>query len=627
MAPTQCPGRPFVARATEAVVSAHKQDTKSPPGASLDLALIGNGTIAALIDSVGEIKWGCFPRFDGDPSFCTLLRGGKDRDDELGLYAIDLLNSVRTEQEYQLNTPILVTRSFDADGGAIEITDFAPRFRQYGRIFCPMMIVRQVRRISGSPRIRIRLRPACGYGCERPRTTVGSNHIRYYGGDVVLRLTTDASTTAILEENPFHLEDAITLLLGPDETVSGAPSEVARHFIEETAWHWREWVRTLAIPFEWQDEVIRAAITLQLNVFEDTGAIIAAVTTSVPEAPNSGRNWDYRYCWIRDAYFVVNALNRLGATRTMERYLSFILDIVASAEDGVLRPLYGINGRSVVDEHEAKCLSGFRGMGPVRVGNQAQTQVQHDVYGSAILAAPHVFFDRRLVRRGDETLFPRLEALGEQAAKLFDQPDAGIWELRGKQRVHTFSSVMCWAGCDRLARIASHLGLKDRAKYWRNHADRMHAVICKRSWNAELGAFAGTMEGDTLDASLLRLHEVGFLAADDPRFAGTVAAIERDLKRGDFIYRYTEEDDFGTPENAFLVCTFWYINALGVLGRRDEARALFGKVLAHRNVHGLLSEDIDTKTGELWGNFVQTYSMVGIIDAAIRLSAEWDQAY
>jgi GH15 family glucan-1,4-alpha-glucosidase len=430
-----------------------------------------------------------------------------------------------------------------------------------------------------------------------------------------------------VDEKAFPLDDGLTLIFGPDEMVYGAPSEVARKFFDETVAYWHDWVRMLAIPFEWQDAVIRAAITLQLNAYEETGAIIAAVTTSIPEAPNTGRTWDYRYCWIRDAYFVVNALNRLGATRMGERYLSFIFDTVESAEDGRLRPLYGIDGGSVVEEHFAKCLPGYRGMGPVRVGNQAQSQVQHDVYGFAILAAPHVFFDRRMVRLGDDALFPRLEVFGEHAAKLFDQPDAGIWELRGKQRVHTFSSVMCWAGCDRLARIASHLALKDREKYWRNHADRMHAVICERSWNAKLGSFAGTMEGDTLDASLLRLHEVGFLAADDPRFAGTVAAIERDLKRGDFIYRYTEKDDFGTPENAFLVCTFWYINALGALGRRDEARALFEKVLAHRNPHGLLAEDIDTKTGELWGNFVQTYSMVGIIDAALRLSSEWEKAY
>jgi len=443
----------------------------------------------------------------------------------------------------------------------------------------------------------------------------------------VVRLTTDAPTTAILEENPFFLENDITLLLGPDETVSGSVDEVARHFADETSSHWREWVRMLAIPFEWQDAVIRAAITLQLNVYEDTGAIVAAVTTSIPEAPNTPRTWDYRYCWIRDAYFVVNALNRLGATRTMERYLAFILNIVAEAADGTLKPLYGITGRSVPDEREATCLTGYRGMGPVRIGNQAHVQIQHDVYGAAILAAPHVFFDRRLVRRGDETLFPKLEALGEQAAALFDKPDAGIWELRGKLRVHTFSSVMCWAGCDRLARIATHLKLPERARYWRAHADRMHAVISERSWNEKLNAFVGAMDGDALDASLLRLHEVGFLKADDPRFAGTVEAIEKDLKRGDFIYRYSERDDFGTPENAFLVCTFWYINALAALGRRDEARALFEKVLSHRNPHGLLSEDIDTRTGELWGNFVQTYSMVGIIDSAIRLSAEWDQAY
>lgn len=595
---------------------------------SLDLALIGNGTIAALIDSVGEIRWACFPRLDGDPAFCSLLRGSETEPaDGLGTFAIELVDFVRSEQEYLVNTPILVTRCYDSGGGAIEITDFAPRFRQFGRLFCPMSIVRQVRRLSGNPRIRVRLRPARDYGRERSRTTIGSNHIRYYGGEAVLRLTTDASTTAILDENPFFLEDQVTLLLGPDETVNGAVSELARHFLGETASHWREWVRTLAIPFEWQDAVIQAAITLQLNVYEDTGAIVAAVTTSIPEAPHSGRNWDYRYCWIRDAYFVVNALNRLGATRTMERYLAFILNIVASAEDGRLRPLYAINGRVARDEHVAECLDGYRGMGPVRVGNQAHRQVQHDVYGAAILAAPHVFFDRRLVRRGDDTLFPHLEALGERAVDLFDKPDAGIWELRGKTRVHTFSSVMCWAGADRLSKIARHLGLTERARYWRSHADRMHGVICERCWNAKLGSFVGTMDGDTLDASLLRLNEVGFLASDDPRFHGTVKAIEKDLKRGDFIFRYSEEDDFGRPETAFLVCTFWYINALAAIGRRDEARSLFEKVLSQRNKHGLLSEDIDPTTGELWGNFPQTYSMVGIIDSAIRLSAKWDQVY
>ncbi len=262
----------------------------------------------------------------------------------------------------------------------------------------------------------------------------------------------------------------------------------------------------------------------------------------------------------------------------------------------------------------------------MRIGNLAYKQVQHDVYGSVILAATQLFVDRRLVQRGDDLLFRRLESLGERAAVLFDKPDAGMWERRGTPRVHTFSSVMCWAGCDRLARIAKRLGYHEREAYWREHATRIRDAICEKGWNAELGSFTGTMPGNTLDASLLRLHEVGFLAADDPRFAGTVRAIEKDLRQGDFIFRYSEEDDFGRPVNAFLACTFWYINALAALGRMDEARALFEKVLACRNRVGLLAEDIDPVSREQWGNFVQTYSMVGIIDAAIRLSSPWDAA-
>ncbi len=593
---------------------------------SLDLGLIGNGTIGALVNPLGDVVWTCFPRFDGDPMFCALLHRAP-ADADFGFFGVDLIDRVRDEQEYLVNTPILVTRLYDRAGAGVEITDFAPRFRQYGRLFCPMMQVRQVKRIAGNPRVRVRLRPAHDYGRQRTATTCGSNHIRFVGTDLVLRLTTDASISAVVEENPFFLEDVATFLLGPDETVQGAVTEVGRRFLEETAAYWREWVGSLGLPFEWQDAVIRAAITLELNVVEDSGAIIAAMTTSIPEAPGSGRNWDYRYCWLRDAYFVVNALNRLGATRTMERYLGYIINLAAGGEDGRLQPVYGLSGRPVPDEREVGSLPGYRGMGPVRIGNQARRQVQHDVYGSAILAATHVFFDRRLVRRGDEVLFRRLEALGERAAALFDQPDAGIWELRGAAHVHTFSSMMCWAGCDRLARIAVHLGLTDRAAYWSGHAARIHETICARSWNPALGSFVGTMDGNTLDASLLRLHELGFLSAEDPRFVGTVRAIERDLRHGDFIFRYVEPDDFGKPENAFLVCTFWYINALAALGQRDEARALFENLLACRNRHGLLAEHIDPRTREQWGNFVQTYSMVGLIGSAIRLSIRWDQAF
>ncbi len=402
--------------------------------------------------------------------------------------------------------------------------------------------------------------------------------------------------------------------------------------LDERSWSllkrtWRDWVRALNIPFEWQEAVIRAAITLKLNAYDDTGAIIAAMTTSLPESADSGRNWDYRYCWLRDGYFVVNALNRLGTTHTMERYLGYVVNIAADAAGRPLQPVYRIDGRADLEERIEPALPGYRGMGPVRIGNQAYRQVQHDSYGSAVLAATHVFFDKRLTRRGDEALFRRLEPLGELAVANHDQPDAGLWELRGSARVHTYSAVMCWAACDRLARIAQRLGLDGRAEHWRRHANTLRETIEKRAWSPARESFVATFDGEGMDASLLLLAEVGFLESDDPRFAATVRAVEADLRRGDFIFRYVEEDDFGAPANAFIVCSFWYVNALAAMGRRDEARALFEKLLARRNRHGLLAEHIDPKTGEQWGNFVQTYSMVGLINSAIRLSQRWDQAF
>ena len=595
--------------------------------ASLDLALIGNGTIGAFVDPAGQITWACFPRFDGDPMFCSLLKQRSGQSEDIGFFSVELLDQARAEQRYLHNTPVVVTRLTDSAGAAVEITDFAPRFEHHGRIFCPMMIVRRVQRLAGHPRIRVRCRPAQNYGQPLGGVTYGSNHIRYVANSLVLRLTSDAPVTSILEENTFFLTDAVTLVLGPDETLQDSADDVGKRFITETVGYWRKWVRSLAIPFEWQDAVIRAAITLQLNVFEDTGAIIAALTTSIPEAADSSRNWDYRYCWLRDAYFVVTALNRLGATQTMERYLSFILNIVAEGAERPLDPVYTVAGHRLPPERIVDSLPGYRGIGPVRVGNQASEQAQHDVYGSSIMAATHVFYDRRLAQQGDESLFRRLEPLGERCVALFDKPDAGLWELRGSTKVHTFSAVMCWVGCERLGRIANHLGLADRAAYWCNHAGAMHDVISQRAWNPKLGTFVATFDGDKLDASLLILNELFFVADDDPRFAATVRAIGKELRRGDFVFRYMTPDDFGTPSNAFLVCTFWYINALAAIGERAEARKMFEYVLDCRNRHGLLAEHIDPKTREQWGNFVQTYSMVGLISSAIRLSQRWDQAF
>jgi GH15 family glucan-1,4-alpha-glucosidase len=587
--------------------------------ADLDLGIIGNCAISALIDQRGTIVWSCFPRFDGDPVFCKLLD-----DNDHGFFAIELEDVVRCEQHYLHNTAVLVTRLIDREGDGVEITDLAPRFFHFGRIFRPTTIVRLIKPFGERPRLRIRLRPVYGYGAQAPDVTRGSNHIRYVGPDFSLRLTTNAPLTYVLDETPFLLEDDLVLLLGPDESLRDPVVETGRAFFEQTVAYWRTLIMHLSVPFEWQDAVVRSAITLKLCSFEETGGIVAAMTTSIPEMPGSGRNWDYRYCWLRDAFFVVRTLNRLGSIETMEDFLVYLNNIVVSSDDGYLQPVYGIGLETRLVERQAEALAGYRGSAPVRVGNQAYEHDQHDGYGSVVLAATQAFFDTRLRRPAGLHTFHRLEALGEQAFAQHSVPDAGLWEFRTRAKVHTHSAVMCWAACDRLARIADHLSLADRGVYWRRRADRIRQTIVREAWNPELASFTAEFGGRTVDASLLLMHEVGFLSADDARFTGTVTAIERKLTRGPHLFRYVDEDDFGAPENAFLACTFWYIDALAAQGRAEEARQLFENMLACRNHLGLLSEHIDPHTNELWGNFPQTYSHVGLINCAMKLSKSWE---
>jgi len=597
---------------------------------SLDLAVIGNCMSAALIDRRAQVVWGCLPRFDSDPAFCALLDGdevGNGKPSRRGVFSIELEGMTKCEQRYIDNTAVLVSRISDDHGNAIEITDFAPRFRHYDRVFRQPGLVRRVHPVSGRPRIRVRLSPLFEWGSLEPQVTRGSNHMRFVGAAEALRLTTDASISYIAEERSFALDRTVSFIFGPDEPLRASIDDTARDFLERTIAYWDNWVRSLSIPFEWQADVIRAAITLKLCNYEETGAIVAALTTSIPEAPHTKRNWDYRYCWLRDAYFVVHALNRLGTTRTMEGFLTFITNVVDDSEDTSLAPLFGITRESRLEEWEAPDLSGYRGMGPVRVGNAAYTQQQNDVYGSVILASTHIFFDSRLHREGMQALFEQLEKLGDRAAEVFDTPDAGPWELRTMAEIHTFSAVMCWAACDRLSRIATQISRHERAEFWRAEADRLHAEICERIWNVEKGHFVSTFDGKDLDATLLLLADVGFLPGDDERFVKTVDAIGATLRRGNLVKRYAVEDDFGTMETGFLICSFWYVDALAAIGRRDEARAMFDEVLKLRNSFGLLSEDADFETGALWGNFPQTYSMVGLINSAVRLSRTWEEAF
>jgi GH15 family glucan-1,4-alpha-glucosidase len=589
---------------------------------SIDLAPIGNCAVSALVDGVGRYVWACVPRVDGDPVFCSLLAGRDPNEAQPGVWAIDLADQVGAEQSYEQNTPILITRLTDARGGVVEIVDFCPRYRRHDRMFRPPAFARIVRPVAGAPRIRVRLTPAVSWGAHAADRTVGTNHIRFLAA-MTLRLSTTVPVSHIVHGREWRLEGEQFFYLGPDEPFNDDIRNVVRGMYEKTRAYWQRWVRGLATPLEWQGAVIRAAISLKLCVYEETGAIVAALTTSIPEAPNSGRNWDYRYCWLRDAYYTVQALNRLGAVDILEGYLGYLRNIIDAHPEGRIQPVFGVGMEPILNEVIVESLPGYRGMGPVRAGNQAHEHHQHDVYGQIVLSTVQAFFDERLIRPPGVDDFRSLESVGERAYQLYLAPDAGLWEFRTRAAVHTYSSVMCWAACDRLANAARRIGLEDRAVFWRDRADEIRSTILQRAWNEKLGRFAGSLDGAEMDASLLQLVDTRFIAPDDKRFLATFKALEKDLRRGRYLLRYSDKDDFGLPETAFNFCTFWYIEALALVGRKEEARELFEEMLSRRTSAGLLSEDCDYNTGEAWGNYPQTYSLAGLINCAVLLSDPW----
>ncbi|HZZ68444.1 MAG TPA: glycoside hydrolase family 15 protein [Phenylobacterium sp.] len=595
----------------------------------LELFPIGNCAASALIDTQGRYVWACAPRVDGDPFFSSLLSGADPADDDSsGLWSVEVENKAQVAQAYRRNTPILRTEITDTAGARLEIIDFCPRYRQFGRLYRPLAFVRLIRPLEGTPRIRIRLRPMVDYGSAPAGLTMGSNHIRYVGGETTLRLTTDGPVSHLADERTFRLEEPISLFLGPDEGFENDVTTTTLRMLRETTDYWRHWVRTLSVPLEWQEAVIRAAITLKLCAHEDTGAIVAAMTTSIPEHPveigEVARNWDYRYCWLRDAYYVVQALNRLGAADILENYLTYLRNLVDQVgKDGRVQPVYGVGLEPVLTERVAPNLPGYRGMGPVRVGNQAHEHMQYDVFGQIVLSTVQAFFDERLIRPAMVEDFYALEWVGDRAFELHDQPDASLWEFRGHEAVHTYSSVMCWAACDRLGNAAHKLGLADRARFWNRRAKKIRATIERQAWNKKLGRYVSTFGGDQLDASLLQMIDVRYVSPTDPRMVATMQAVEKGLRRGEFMLRYALPDDFGEPKTAFNFCTFWLIEALHLSGRTDQARELFEEMLSRRTKAGLLSEDISFDGKELWGNYPQTYSLVGLINCATLLSRPW----
>jgi len=580
-----------------------------------NLGLIGNCQVSALVQCDGEIVWSCLPRFDSEPVFSTLLDA-----DEGGKFIIGAADGQIGEQAYLQNTNILETR-FSTPSGSFRIIDFAPRFVQFDRTFRPTQIFRIVEPIEGTPRIKVVCEPRLGWSKGVPTRLYGSNHVRFEGYESQLRLTTDIPVS-YLNGQPFTLTERSHMVLSWGAPVEESLRSLADRFLGETQRYWQRWVKQCSIPPLYQDAVIRSALALKLHCFEDTGAIVAAMTTSIPEAPGSGRTWDYRYCWLRDAYYSLGAFRLLGHFEERENFIHYLLNVAGGSPDLNLAPLYRVDGTSKLDEQILDSWKGFNGDGPVRVGNGAAAHTQNDVFGEMVLALAPVFLDERFRAERSGAALNLIESLARKAISVAGAPDAGIWEYRTEWKPQTFSNLMCWAAADRMARVSALHAPRLRGEF-HSAAEHIRKEIIDKTWASKLNSFVATYGGTDLDASLLQMVYLRFLPLDDDRLTGTINAIRDGLSKDGWLFRYRMDDGFGSPKVAFIICTFWLVEALGASGRTAEAKEVMDRVHAAMTGLRLLSEDFETGTLRMWGNFPQAYSHVGLIHAAFAASPPW----
>ncbi|OFV96448.1 MAG: hypothetical protein A3F68_10400 [Acidobacteria bacterium RIFCSPLOWO2_12_FULL_54_10] len=580
-----------------------------------DLGVIGNCQFSALVHNSGEIVWCCMPRFDSEPICSTLL----DSYDG-GRFFISPASGEIGTQRYLPNTNILET-VFQTSSGSFRVVDFAPRFMQFDRAFRPTQLIRIVEPLEGTPRIVVACEPRIGWSKTRPSAVQGSHHVRFEGFASQIRLTTDIPLS-YLGGQPFTLTGRQHFVLSWGSPVEEPLPPLCERFLNETARYWQHWVKQCNIPPLFQQQVIRSALTLKLHCFEDTGAIIAAMTTSIPESPGSGRTWDYRYCWLRDSYYTLDALGLLGQFEEREQFVQYLLNVAGGAPNLNLAPLYRVDGSQNLDESILEDWPGYNGERPVRIGNAAAKHAQHDIYGELVLALTPIFLDERMSAERSPATLQLIEGLARRAVSMAGVPDAGIWEYRTEWKPQTFSSLMCWAAADRMARI-DDLQAPVRAGEFRTEAERIKGEIIAQCWNASRSSFVSEYGGEDLDASLLQMARLRFLPAGNPMLNSTINTISKELSHNGWLLRYNSNDGFGKPTFAFALCTFWLIEALAVTGRREEAQALFDRIKG-RGL-GLLSEDYDTTSSRMWGNFPQTYSHVGLIHAAFAASPRWTE--
>ena len=551
------------------------------------------------------------PRFDSPSVFARLLdreRGGVFRvlagNDEL-----------RGQLAYVRNTNVALTR-FEQGEHAWEIVDYAPRIPEGLTVRAPVETVRILRPLRGRPHLRVDLDPRPDYArAPRDLAETGSG-LEIRGAERSIHVTTDLPTSYVLDRREFVLEKPVFFTLAWSAPGTVGDLSTAEHDLEQTIQGWRAWAKTCALPTFAARHVLRSALCLKLHIFDDTGAIIAAATTSIPEAIGTQRTWDYRYCWLRDAAFVVEALRRMSHLNEGEKFQHFLRDVV---ENGPLQPVYGVGGERDLDERMLDHLAGFGGNGHVRIGNAAYLQRQNDLMGTLILSLESLLRDPRIAEENPAVHMPLVERLVEEAIRAAGEPDMGIWEYRSTLRHYTYSRAMCWAAIHRGAAMAERCGFRSLAERWSAIAQREREITLKHGYNESLGCYTQSLDGTFADASILLFPTIGIVDARDPRFTSTIAYYERMLVDRGFMLRYRHPDDFGATTTAFTMCSFWWAEALALAGRLDDAIDVVKRLIAHENPVGLFSEDIDPADGRLLGNFPQAYTHVGLIHAATTI--------
>ncbi|MGZ6133486.1 MAG: glycoside hydrolase family 15 protein [Myxococcaceae bacterium] len=581
-----------------------------------DYAVIGDTQSAALVGIDGSIDWLCLPRFDSGACFAALLGTP-----EHGRWLLRPEAAVReTRRRYRGDSLVLETE-FHTDEGVVRVVDGMPIRTRWPDL------VRLVEGVSGRVRMRMELVIRFDYGSIIPWVRKGRDDaLLAIGGPDALELVTPVATrgeglttVATFEVGPGE-QVPFLLTWHPSHEDPPRPSDPVRA-LKDTERHWQRWSDRCTYHGPWREAVVRSLLTLKALTYEPTGGIIAAPTTSLPEQIGGVRNWDYRYCWLRDATLCLYALLQGGYHEEARAWRDWLLRSVAGSPDD-LRTLYGVRGERRLPELEIPWLPGYEKSGPVRVGNKAVDQLQLDVYGELMDA---LYSARRVGLSNDENAWALQRNLMTWLEKNWSQPDEGIWEVRGPRQQFTHSKVMCWVALDRAVKMVEQFGLEAPVSRWREVRDRIHREVCAQGWNPRRGSFTQFYGSDALDASLLLIPQVGFLPASDPRVIATVDAIQRDLLRDGFVLRYrtdegTDVDGLPPGEGAFLPCSFWLVDALAMLDRQDEARALFERLLSLRNDVGLLSEEYDPRAGRLVGNFPQAFSHIALVDTASNLA-------